>query len=249
MDLELTGTVADFRSPATGRLSGTVNIPSLSVWSSVLNLPSELSGPFTGTVSLTGEGTGADLMVSSQSDLFSLDIGGRLEPGESMLGSTMRMRGQISRPERFLSLFMEDAPALPPAAFEGQFAIEDADTALLSGLQVALGEDAITANGLLGWDTKKHDTLVQLSVNSPNLNSTLSPWLDAPEVISLPARRDYGGTGLSDIKAIRDSAGSDIRTGRHWPIHWQRHPAGREPLSVWQLATVCSGITATPDTD
>ena len=187
MDLELSGTVADFRSPSTGRLSGTVDIPSLSVWSSVLNLPSELSGPFTGTVSLTGEGTGADLVVSSQSDLFSLDIGGRLEPGESMLGSTMRMQGQISRPERFLSLFMEDAPTLPPAAFEGQFAIEAADTALLSGLQVAMGEDAITANGLLGWDTKKHDTLVQLSVNSLNLNSTLSPWLDAPEVIpSLP---------------------------------------------------------------
>ena len=187
MTLELTGNVADFRSPSTGRLSGTVDIPSLSIWSSVLNLPSELSGPFTGTVSLTGEGTGADLVVSSQSDLFSLDIGGRLEPGESMLGSTMRIRGQISRPERFLSLFMEDAPTLPPAAFEGQFAIEDADTALLSGLQVAMGEDAITANGLLGWDTKKHDTLVQLSVNSPNLNSTLSPWLDVPEVIpSLP---------------------------------------------------------------
>ena len=187
MDLELTGTVADFRSPGTGRLSGTVDIPSLSVWSSVLNLPSELSGPFTGAVSLTGEGTGADLVVSSQSDLFSLDIGGRLEPGESMLGSTMRMQGQISRPERFLSLFMEDAPVLPPAAFEGLFAIEDADTALLSGLQVAMGEDAITANGLLGWDTKKHDTLVRLSVNSPNLNSTLSPWLDEPEVIpSLP---------------------------------------------------------------
>jgi len=187
MDLELTGTVADFRSPGTGRLSGTVDIPSLSVWSSVLNLHSELSGPFTGTVSLTGEGTGADLVVSSQSDLFSLDISGRLEPGESMLGSTMRMQGQISRPERFLSLFIEDAPTLPPAAFEGQFTIEDADTALLNGLQVAMGEDAITANGLLGWDTKKHDTLVQLSVSSPNLNSTLSPWLDAPEVIpSLP---------------------------------------------------------------
>ena len=187
MDLELTGTVADFRSPGTGRLSGTVDIPSLSVWSSVLNLHSELSGPFTGTVSLTGEGTGADLVVSSQSDLFSLDIGGRLEPGESMLGSTLRMQGQISRPERFLSLFIEDAPTLPPAAFEGQFTIEDADTALLNGLQVAMGEDAITANGLLGWDTKKHDTLVQLSVSSPNLNSTLSPWLDAPEVIpSLP---------------------------------------------------------------
>ena len=137
--LELTGTVADFRSPGTGRLSGTVDIPSLSVWSSVLNLPSELSGPFTGTVSLTGEGTGADLVVSSQSDLFSLDVGGRLEPGESMLGSTMRMQGQITRPERFLSLFMEDAPALPPAAFEGQFAIENADTVLLSGLQVAMG--------------------------------------------------------------------------------------------------------------
>ena len=130
MDLELTGTVADFRSPGTGRLSGTVDIPSLSVWSSVLNLPSELSGPFTGTVSLTGEGTGADLVVSSQSDLFSLDIGGRLEPGESMLGSTMRMQGQISRPERFLSLFMEDAPTLPPAAFEGQFTIEAAHSAI-----------------------------------------------------------------------------------------------------------------------
>ena len=152
--LELTGTVADYRSPGSGRLSGTVDIPSLSVWSSVLDLPSELSGPFSGTVSLTGEGTGADLVVSSQSDLFSLDIGGRLEPGESMLGSTMRMQGQITRPERFLSLFMADAPTLPPAAFEGQFAIKDADTALLSGLQVAMGEDAITANGLLGWDTK-----------------------------------------------------------------------------------------------
>ena len=183
MDLELTGTVADFRSPGTGRLSGTVDIPSLSVWSSVLNLPSELSGPFTGTVSLTGEGTGADLMVSSRSDLFSLDIGGRLEPGESMLGSTMNMQGQIARPQRFLSLFIEDAPTLPPAAFEGQFAIEDADTVLLSGLQVAMGEDAITANGPVGWDAKKHDTLVRLSLNSPNLNNTLSPWLDAPEVI------------------------------------------------------------------
>ena len=185
MDLELTGTVADFRSPGSGRLSGTVDIPSLSVWSSVLNLPSELSGPFTGTVSLTGEGTGADLVVSSRSDLFSLDIGGRLEPGESMLGSTMRMRGQIARPERLLSLFMADAPTLPPAAFEGQFAIENADTVVLSGLQVAMGGDAFTANGTVGWDTRKHETSVALSVTSPNLNETLSPWLAAPEVIPL----------------------------------------------------------------
>lgn len=183
MNLKLTGTVADFRSPGSGRLSGTVDIPSLEVWSSVLDLPSELSGPFTGTVSLTGEGTGADLLVSSQSDLFSLDIGGRLEPGESMLGSTMRMRGQITRPKRFLSLFMADAPTLPPAAFEGQFAIENADTVRLSGLQVAMGGDAITANGTVGWDTQKHKTSVQLSMNSPDLNETLSPWVVAPELI------------------------------------------------------------------
>ena len=183
MNLELTGNVADYRSPGTGRLSGTVDIPSLGVWSSVLNLPSELSGPFTGTVSLRGEGAGADLVVSSQSDLFSLDVGGRLEPGESMLGSTMRMRGQIDRPEQFLSLFMEDAPTLPPAAFEGQFAIENADIVLLSGLEVEMGGDTITANGSVGWDAKKHVTSVQLSVTSPNLNHTLSPWLTAPEVI------------------------------------------------------------------
>ena len=189
--LELTGTVADYRSPGSGRLSGTVDIPSLSVWSSVLDLPSELSGPFSGTVSLTGEGTGADLVVSSQSDLFSLDIGGRLEPGESMLGSTMRMQGQITRPERFLSLFMADVPALPPAAFEGQFAIENADTVVLSGLQVAMGDDAITANGLVGWDARKHETSVALSVTSPDLNKTLSPWLAAPEFIPpLPVEID-----------------------------------------------------------
>ena len=185
MDLELTGSVADYRSPGSGRLSGTVDIPSLSVWSSVLNLPSELSGPFSGTVSLTGEGTGADLVVSSQSDLLSLDLGGRLEPGESMLGSTMRMQGQITHPERFLSLFMVNAPTLPPAAFEGQFAIENADTVLLSGLQVAMGEDAITANGTVGWDARKHETSVALSVTSPNLNATLSPWLAAPDVVPL----------------------------------------------------------------
>ena len=53
INLELTGAVADYRSPGSGRLSGTVDIPSLSVWSSVLDLPSELSGPFSGTVSLT----------------------------------------------------------------------------------------------------------------------------------------------------------------------------------------------------
>lgn len=189
--LELTGTVADFRSPGSGRLSGTVDIPSLSVWSSVLDLPSELSGPFNGTLSLTGEGTGADLVVSSQSDLFSLDIGGRLEPGESMLGSTMRMQGQITRPERFLNFFMADAPALPPAVFEGQFAIENADTIMLSGLQVAMGEDAITANGTVGWDARKHETSVALSVISPNLNKTLSPWLAAPEFIPpLPVEID-----------------------------------------------------------
>jgi hypothetical protein len=120
MDLELTGTVADFRSPEyLADYRGTVDIPSLSVWSSVLNLPSELSGPFTGTVSLTGEGTGADLVVSSQSDLFSLDIGGRLEPGESMLGSTMRLQGEIIRPGRFLSLFMEDAPGATARRLRG----------------------------------------------------------------------------------------------------------------------------------
>ena len=183
IDLELTGSVADFRSPGSGRLSGTVDIPYLSVWSSVLNLPSQLSGPFTGTVSLTGEGTGADLLVSSQSDLFSLSIGGRLEPGESMLGSTMSLQGEIARPERFLSLFMEGAPTLPPAAFEGQFAIENADTVLLRGLQVEMGGDAITANGPVGWDAKKHETSVALSVTSPNLNNTLSHWLAAPELI------------------------------------------------------------------
>lgn len=188
LSLQLTGELPDYHAPGTGRLEGFVDIPSLEAWSAVVNLPPQLSGPLKGTLSLVGEGQGADVHLRTETEYLALDIGGRIEPGASMLGSALSVRGQSNRPGHLLGVFTNESPALPPVTFEGQFFIEDADLLQLKGVRLQLGADSILANGDVGWSSKLHATAVNLSVESVDLQATVSPWISSPEKIpSLPA--------------------------------------------------------------
>ena len=183
--LGLSGRVADFRSLGSGQFDGTLFIPSLDVWSAVLELPPQLSGSLKGSIALIGEGNGADVLVKTESDLGSLDISGRIEPGESMLGSTLNVQGFSAQPDRLLGLFSDAPPALPALSFKGDLAIEDAELIRLKAFWLQLGEDVAQAAGTVGWGAAQHTTRVDISAQVGNLRSTLSPWISDDAAIPL----------------------------------------------------------------
>ncbi len=187
LNLSLSGGFVDYRELGTGSLQGTLDIPSLSIWSTVLALPPELSGPVTGSISLTSARGGADIEIRTESPFVSLEMGGRVEPGEAMLGSVVSVRGQIDHPDRLLSLITNSPTDLPSVTFEGQLAIESAELARLSELRISLGQNELAANGLLGWFSQRYATRIQVALESENLNATVSPWvLSAKAIPALP---------------------------------------------------------------
>lgn len=188
LQLELAGRIPDFRAPGSGRLKGTMHIPALSAWSDVLALPPRLGGPLTGSVALTGESEGADVLISTQSQLLALEIGGRIEPGESMLGSRLSLTGTIEQPQQVMELFMASAPIYPAISFSGEMAIENADIVSLKGFRAQIGEDQIFADGIVGWGEEQHATSVRVSVQAQDLRNTLAPWIAEQDMVpALPA--------------------------------------------------------------
>ena len=188
LQLELAGRIPDLRAPGSGRLKGTMHIPALSAWSDVLALPPRLSGPLTGSVALTGESEGAEVLISTQSQLLSLEIGGRIEPGESMLGSRLSLTGTIEQPQQVMELFMASAPIYPAIGFGGDIAIENADTLSLKGFRAEIGGDKVFADGIVGWGKEQHATSVRVSVQAPDLRNTLAPWITEHDMVpALPA--------------------------------------------------------------
>ena len=189
ISVNLSGTVADYRAPGTGRLTGNIEIPSLEDWSDVLNLPASLSGTLTGDISLTGEGAGADVVINTNSELMSLAIGGRLEPGESMLGSTLTASGSSEYPHKLAALLIDAPPDLPPATFQAEFQIEEAELLRLQALTLQLGGDRVIAEGMLGWSDKQHASEIRFTAESADLRDSLSPWAeDVAPIPSLPVR-------------------------------------------------------------
>ena len=80
--LTLSGNLPGYRSLGTGSLSGMIDIPTLSAFSSLLDLPRQLQGPLHGTVLLTRDAGVTDVLLASQSSLLTLELSGRLTPGE-----------------------------------------------------------------------------------------------------------------------------------------------------------------------
>ena len=165
-----------------------MHIPALSAWSDVLDLPPALGGPLTGSVALRGENEGADVLISTQSQLLSLEIGGRIEPGESMLGSRLSLTGTIEQPQQVMELFMASAPIYPAIRFGGDIAIENADTLSLKRFRAEIGGDKVFADGIVGWGKEQHATSVRVSVQAPDLRNTLAPWITEHDMVpALPA--------------------------------------------------------------
>ena len=215
--LNLNGSIDDYRALGTGRLRGTVDIPALDVWSDFLNLPPSLSGALTGTVALTGEGRGADVIVSTQSEMLALEIGGRLEPGVSMLGSALRVSGFTKDPHRLINLFTDIDRTLPPATFQGEVRIEQSEVVRLQDLELTIGQDRIIAGGSLGWSSQRYTSEIQVSVESADLKTSLTPWLPDPEVIPALAARLSGTIRYPESSLIRVEGGSltsDAGTGQ-----------------------------------
>ena len=205
--LNLSGSIDDYRALGTGRLKGTVDIPSLDVWSAVLNLPPSLSGALTGAVELTGQGQGADVVLSTQSEMLALEIGGRLEPGVSMLGSALRVSGSTAEPHRLVQLFTGTEVTLPPARFQGEVRIEQAEVIRLQDLALTVGRDQIIADGSLGWSNQRYTSEIQISVESADLHASLAPWLSNPALIPALAARASGTISYPESKLIRIEGG------------------------------------------
>ena len=187
VSLSLAGGFADYRQPSTGALDGTIDIPSLGRWGAALALPPELIGPVNGNVSLKRTQGGADIEVRTESPFASLTIAGRLEPGEAMLGSTVSIRGEMDDPDRLLSLITETSTQLPAATFEGNLSIESPELARVSELRISVGQNALVANGLLGWFSQRYATRIRVSLESDSLQSSVDPFVrNADAVPPLP---------------------------------------------------------------
>jgi hypothetical protein len=206
--ISLIGALPDYRAPGSGALEGAIYIPSLAVLSEVLDLPKSLQGPLNGKMSLTRSGQGTDVLIKSDTPFLSFEVGGRIEPGESMLGSALTLTGHSDTTDLLLGLAVDNPPPLPPLDFTGKFTIEAPETLRTRDLRVTLGDDVVLAEGIFGWSHALPKTAISLSIESPNLRSTLAEWVPAPEQIpALPANAS-GQISYSSSDTLRITDGS-----------------------------------------
>lgn len=204
----LAGVIPDYQAPGTGALEGSIDVPSLAAFSNVLDLPTSLQGALNGKVSLTRSGDGTDVLISSATDFLSFELKGRIEPGETMLGSAVTLSGQSDAADVLLGLAMDSPPPLPSLDFTGEFSIDEAQKLNVRSLSVRLGSDEIMAEGIVGWADAVTDTMVTVAFDSPDLRTTLSPWVSAPEQIpALPARAN-GQISYPSTDTLYITAGS-----------------------------------------
>ena len=209
----LEGVIPDYRAPGTGALEGSIDVPSLAAFSDVLDLPTSLQGALKGKVSLTRSGEGTDVLISSATDFLSFELKGHIEPGETMLGSALTLSGQSGAADVLLGLAMDSPPLLPPLNFTGEFSIDEPQRLNVRSLSVRLGPDEIMAEGIVGWSDAVTDTVVTVTLDSPDLRTTLSPWVSAPEQIpALPAKAN-GQLSYPSTDTLYITAGSLAMAG------------------------------------
>lgn len=193
--LSLAGKLPAYRSLGTGTLSGTIDVPAMGAFASLLDLPRELQGPLHGTLLLTRDPAGTDVRLTSQSSMLALELSGRLTPGETWSGSTLRFSGSSTQPDRWLGLLMDIPPELPPLAFSGEARIPSPETLEVEKLVVQMEEDTLSAEGLIGWATARQETAITLTAYSQNLRTTLTPWVPSPQVLP-----ELSATAMAQIK-------------------------------------------------
>ncbi|MDA8554899.1 AsmA family protein [Luminiphilus sp.] len=213
--LALSGKLPGYRSLGTGSLSGMIDIPTLSAFSSLLDLPRQLQGSLHGTVLLTRDAGVTDVLLASQSSLLTLELSGRLTPGEGFSGSTMHFSGSSAEPSQWLGLVTDSPPTLGPVQFSGAATVMAPETVALEKLVVRMGKDVLAAEGILGWATAQHKTAISMAVQSHNLRTTLTPWVQSPQFIpSVPAKAEsdftYPSADLVDIENAVMSAATGV---------------------------------------
>ena len=181
--LSLTGRLPAYRSLGTGNLSGTIDVPALGAFGNLLDLPSELQGALHGTLLLTRDPTGTDVLVTSHSAMLTLELIGRLTPEGTLSGSNFRFSGVSAQPDQWLGLLMDAPPELPSFDFAGEASLLTPKTIALDNLVVHMGGDTVSAEGVLGWATAQQETTISLTARSRNLRATLNPWVPSPQMI------------------------------------------------------------------
>ena len=213
--LTLSGNLPGYRSLGTGSLSGMIDIPTLSAFSSLLDLPQQLQGPLHGTVLLTRDAGVTDVLLASQSSLLTLELSGRLTPGEGFSGSTMHFSGSSDDPDQWFGLIIDSPPTLSSVQFSGAATVIAPETVALEKLVVRMGKDVLAAEGILGWATAQHKTAISMAVQSHNLRTTLTPWVPSPQLIpSFPAKAEgdftYPSADLVHIENAVMSAATGV---------------------------------------
>lgn len=183
LNLSLAGKLPAYRSLDTGTLAGNIDIPDLSAFTGLLNLPRPLQGALHGTLLLTRDAGGTDIIVTSRSPMLSAELSGRLTPGDGLLGSTLRFSGKSARPEQWLGLIMDDPPGLTTIEFMGEATVSGIETLAFENLVVRLNNAVLSAEGIWGWATARHQTAISLTAQSQNLRATLAPWVATPRSI------------------------------------------------------------------
>lgn len=186
--LSLGGKLPAYRSFETGTLSGNIDIPNLNVFSGVLDLPRQLQGSLNGTLLLTRDADGTDVLITTQSPMLTLELSGRLTPETTLAGSTTRFSGSSTRPEQWLGLFLDNPPAVSVIEFAGEATAVTPETLAFENLVVNLDNDVVDLEGTVGWGTARHQTAISLTAHSPNMRATMTPWVPSPGAIpELPA--------------------------------------------------------------
>ena len=188
INLSLAGALPAYRSFETGTLSGNIDIPNLNSFSGVLDLPRQLQGSLNGTLLLTRDADGTDVLITSQSPMLTLELSGRLTPETTLAGSTTRFSGSSTRPDQWLGLFLDNPPTVNVIEFAGEATVVTPETLAFEDLVVNLDNDVMTLGGIVGWGAARHQTAISLTAQSPNMRATLTPWVPSPDTIpELPA--------------------------------------------------------------
>jgi hypothetical protein len=186
---DIGGHFDEFPDPRSARAVIDVEGPDFGRFNRLLGLPGRLTGPFKLTAELRPlDDGGAAISLLAKSDDITLNMQGDVSERDDFVDTELEVA--ISGPSLrtiTTALGMNEAP---DDAFEISLAaLRVADGVQIQSGQMALNDDRLTVEGLIGNAPLQADTDVQFELHGPNLAKTLASFgRDADELPEAPYR-------------------------------------------------------------